>query len=148
LRREPGLNTFVVFCLLTFCLCSTGISFAFETRGKDCTTCHTLTTAEATDLIRGIAPDIKILEIRLSPSKPLWEVFAESRSRKMLLYVDLSKRFLFSGSLFSLKDKRNLSQESFSALNKVDVSKIPLEDALVMGDTKARLRVIVFTDPD
>jgi thiol:disulfide interchange protein DsbC len=142
------LNTFIVFCLLTFCLCSAGTGFAFETKGQNCTACHTLSTAEATDLIRGIAPDINILEIRLSPSKPLWEVFAESRSRKMLLYVDLSKRFLISGSLFSLKDKRNLSQESFSALNKVDVSKIPLEDALVMGDAKARLRVIVFTDPD
>jgi thiol:disulfide interchange protein DsbC len=142
------LNTLIVFCLLTFCLLSAGTSFAFETKGQDCTTCHTLTPAEATDLIKGIAPDIKILEIRLSPAKPLWEVFAESRNRKMLLYVDLSKRYLFSGSLYSLKDKRNLTQESFTALNKVDVSKIPVNDALVMGDPKARLRVIVFTDPD
>ena len=142
------MNTLIVFCLLTFCFWSAGASFAFETKGQDCTTCHTLTTAEATDLIKGIAPDIKILEIRLSPAKPLWEVFAESRNRKMLLYVDLSKRYLFSGSLYSLKDKRNLTQESFTALNKVDVSKIPVNDALVMGDPKARLRVIVFTDPD
>jgi thiol:disulfide interchange protein DsbC len=148
LRRGPELNRLIVFCLLTFYLLSAGASFAFETKGQDCTTCHTLTTAEATDLIKGIAPDIKILEIRLSPAKPLWEVFAESRSRKMLLYVDLSKRYLFSGSLYSLKDKRNLTQESFTALNKVDVSKISVNDALVMGDPKARLRVIVFTDPD
>jgi len=27
-------------------------------------------------------------------------------------------------------------------------SQIPLEDALVMGDQKARIRVILFTDPD
>lgn len=142
------MNPFIALCLLTCCLLSAGTSSAFESKGQNCTTCHTLTAAEATDLIRGIAPDIKVLEIRLSPSKPLWEVFAETRSRKMLLYVDLSKKYLISGSLYSLMDKRNLSQESFSALNKVDVSKIPLDDALVMGDTKARLRVIVFTDPD
>jgi thiol:disulfide interchange protein DsbC len=148
LRRGTELNKGIVLCLLTFCLLSAGTSSAFETKGQDCTTCHTLTTAEATDLIKGIAPDIKILEIRLSPAKPLWEVFAESRNRKMLLYVDLSKRYLFSGSLFSLKDRRNLTQESFTVLNKVDVSKIPLNDALVMGDPKARLRVLVFTDPD
>ena len=137
-----------VLCLLSFCLLSAGTSFAFETKGQDCTKCHTLTTAEATDLIKPVAPDIKILEIRLSPSKPLWEVFAESRGRKMLLYVDLSKQYLFSGSLLSLKEKKNLTQESFTALNKVDVSKIPLNDALVLGDPKAGLRVIVFTDPD
>ncbi|MBP1708771.1 MAG: protein disulfide bond isomerase, DsbC/DsbG-like protein [Deltaproteobacteria bacterium] len=142
------MNAFIALCLLAYCFLSAGTSSAFETKGQDCTKCHSLTAAEATELIKGIAPDIKVLEIRLSPSKPLWEVFAESRSRKMLLYVDLSKRYLFSGSLFSLKDKRNLSQESFSALNRVDVSKIPLNDALVLGDTKARLRVVVFTDPD
>jgi len=142
------MNAFIALCLLAYCFLSVGTSSAFETKGQDCTKCHSLTAAEATELIKGIAPDIKVLEIRLSPSKPLWEVFAESRSRKMLLYVDLSKRYLFSGSLFSLKDKRNLSQESFSALNRVDVSKIPLNDALVLGDTKARLRVVVFTDPD
>jgi thiol:disulfide interchange protein DsbC len=142
------LNPFISLCLLICCLLSAASSFAFETKGQDCTTCHTLTTAEATDLAKGLAPDINILEIRLSPSKALWEVFAETRSKKMLLYVDLSKRYLFSGSLFSLKDKRNLTHESFAALNRVDVSKIPLNDALVLGDTKARLRVIVFTDPD
>ncbi len=33
-------------------------------------------------------------------------------------------------------------------MNKVDVTQIPLDDALVMGDPKARFRAIVFDDPD
>ena len=45
-------------------------------------------------------------------------------------------------------EKKNLTQESLTALNKVDVSQIPLKDSLIMGDEKARIRVIVFTDPD
>jgi thiol:disulfide interchange protein DsbC len=95
-----------------------------------------------------MAPDIKVLEVRFSPSKALWEVFSETNGRKMLLYVDVSKKYLFSGSLYSLKDRKNLTQESFNALNKVDVSQIPLKDSLIMGDEKAKIRVIVFTDPD
>ena len=126
----------------------TGFSYGFETKGQDCSKCHTLSTAEARDLIKIVAPDIKVLEIRLSPSKPLWEVFSESGGRKMILYVDVTKKYLISGSMYSLKERKNLTQESLSALNKIDVSQIPLNDALVMGDPKARLRVIVFTDPD
>jgi hypothetical protein len=30
----------------------------------------------------------------------------------------------------------------------VDVSQIPLEDALVMGDPKAKIRIVAFDDPD
>ena len=134
-------------CLLLSVL-FTGSSHGFETKGQDCSKCHTLTRDEAKDLITPIAPDIKILEVRFSPSKALWEVFSESKSRKMILYVDVTKKYLISGSLYSLKDRKNLTQESLSALNKIDVSQIPLKDALVMGHTKARLRVIVFTDPD
>jgi thiol:disulfide interchange protein DsbC len=50
--------------------------------------------------------------------------------------------------LVSIGEKKNLTQERFIELNKVDISQIPLENALVMGDEKARIRVIVFTDPD
>ncbi|MEZ4484810.1 MAG: DsbC family protein [Syntrophotaleaceae bacterium] len=34
-----------------------------------------------------------------------------------------------------------------ASLNRVDVSRIPLEDALVVGAPRAKKRVIVFTDP-
>jgi thiol:disulfide interchange protein DsbC len=50
--------------------------------------------------------------------------------------------------LISIVDKKNLTQERLTELNKVDVSQIPLDDALVMGDQNARIRVIVFSDPD
>jgi thiol:disulfide interchange protein DsbC len=137
-----------IFPSLVLCVLLTGYAYGFETKGQDCAKCHTLTRDEARDLTKTMAPDIKVLEVRFSPSKALWEVFAETGGRKMLLYVDVSKKYLISGSMFSLKDRKNLTQESFSALNKVDVSQIPLKDSLVMGDEKAKIRVIVFTDPD
>jgi thiol:disulfide interchange protein DsbC len=137
-----------VLCLLSFCFLPVGTSFAFETRGQDCSKCHTLNMDEARDLLKSLAPNINILDIRVSPLKALWEVFYESGGRKGLAYVDFSKKYLFSGQLISIRERKNLTQESFTALNKIDVSQIPLNDALVLGDAKARLRVIVFTDPD
>jgi thiol:disulfide interchange protein DsbC len=68
--------------------------------------------------------------------------------RKGLIYVDLSKKYLILGSMISIKERKNLTQERFTELSKIDVSQTPLDDGLVMGDQKARIRIIAFDDPD
>lgn len=134
--------------LLLFSLLPMGSAYSFEAQGQDCTKCHTLGNEEARDLLKGIFPDIKIVDIKVSPAKALWEIFSESGGRKGLIYVDFSKKYLILGSIISIKERKNLTQERLTELNKIDVSKIPLDDALVMGDPKARIRIIAFDDPD
>jgi thiol:disulfide interchange protein DsbC len=134
--------------LLIFFLLPMGDCYGFEARGQDCSKCHTLSRDEAKDLLKNIIQDVIILDIRLSPAKGFWEVYAESRGRKGLVYVDFLKKHFFSGTLISIADKKDLTRERLIELNKVDVSQIPLDDALVMGDPKARIRIIVFTDID
>lgn len=51
-------------------------------------------------------------------------------------------------SLTSITDSKNITQERLTEPDKIDVTKIPLDDALLVGDHKARSRVIVFTNPD
>jgi thiol:disulfide interchange protein DsbC len=135
-------------CLLLFCLLPVSYSHSFEAKGQECSKCHTLHKEEARDLLKNIVPDVVILDVRISPVKGIWEVDIESRGRKTIVYVDFLKKHFFSGALVSIGEKKNLTQERFTELNKVDVSQIPLENALVMGDEKARIRVVVFTDPD
>jgi thiol:disulfide interchange protein DsbC len=139
--------TIVAFLILS-ALLPIGSASCFETRGQDCAKCHTLGNDEARDLLKGVFPDIKIVDIRVSPSKALWEVFSESGGKKGLIYIDFSKKYLFAGQVISIKERRNLTQERFNQLNRVDVSLIPLGDALVMGDPKAKIRIIAFDDPD
>ena len=134
--------------LVLFCFLPAGYSHGFETKGQDCSKCHTLTIDEAGELLKNIFPGVKILDIKESPARGFWEVFAEAARKRGLFYVDFSKKYLIVGSMFSIKERKNLTQEKVTELNKVDTSQIPLEDALVMGDPKARLRVIVLTDPD
>ncbi len=107
-----------------------------------------LDKSEAKDLVKNILPDADILNITLSSAKGYWEVYLQSKGRKGLVYVDFPKKHLFLGSLISIGDRRNLTQERLTELNKVNASQIPLEGALVMGDRKASIRVIVFTDID
>ena len=91
---------------------------------------------------------MKVLEVRPAQVKGLFEVAVESKGQKGILYVDSSKKYIISGSILDVKTKTNFTQERYSDINKVDVSKIPLDDALVMGDKDAKYRVIVFDDPD
>jgi thiol:disulfide interchange protein DsbC len=134
--------------LIIFCFLPTGYSYGFETKGQECSKCHTLNKDEAKDLLKNVIPDLVILDVRLSPVKGVWEVDLESKGRKGIVYVDFLKKHFFSGALVSIAERKNLTQEKLVELNKVDVSQIPLNDALVMGDQKARIRVIVFTDTD
>ena len=137
----------IVIFLITSILFPFHRSFGFETKGQECSRCHTLNSAEARELLKDI-PNIKILDVNVSPVKSFWEVYLESGGKKGLLYVDFSKKYFISGPLFSITEKKNVTQERLSDLNRVDVSQIPLEDALVMGDPKAKIRMIAFDDPD
>jgi len=44
--------------------------------------------------------------VTISPSRALWEVFAESGGKKGIIYVDLSKKYLIMGSLISIAEKK------------------------------------------
>ena len=133
----------VAAIVLVFILSVAGYSFAGEKAeeaalGKD----------EAAVLLKDLAPDLKILEVRPSPVKELWEIAVQSGERKGLLYLDSSKKYFIQGAIIDLKTKANLTQDRMSELTKVDTATIPLDDALVMGDKEAKYKVIVFTDPD
>ncbi|MFI5294004.1 MAG: disulfide isomerase DsbC N-terminal domain-containing protein [Thermodesulfovibrionales bacterium] len=115
---------------------------------QECVKCHTLSSDQAKDVLKELIPDIKILEIKTGPMKGLWEVDLESGGKKSLLYVDFSKKNIFSGNIFDIKTKTNYTKESFDRLSKVDFSQIPLDNALVMGSKDAKYKIVVFDDPE
>lgn len=147
LKRVMSKRSLFIFLLL-LPLLPLGSAHSFETKGQDCAKCHTLGNDEARDLLKGILQDPKIIEIRISPVKAVWEVFLESGGKKGLIYIDFSKKYLIRGSIISINEKKNLSGERLIELNKIDVSQIPLHDALIMGDQNARIRIIAFSDPE
>ena len=144
--RKFLLILFISFgiCTILFIQCTSGI----EKHDQECKKCHQITHDEALNLIRDAIPGANILEIRAAQVKGLWEVAIEKGGQKGIVYVDFSKKMLLSGSIYNVKERINLTQERLIEINKVDVSQIPLDDALIMGAKNARYRVIVFTDPD
>lgn len=125
-------------------------ALAFDkTKGEqDCTKCHTLNAEQAKDALKELIPDVKILHVENGPIMGLWEVGLEAGGKKGVMYLDYSKKNLIAGNVIGIKSKTNYTQASFEKINKVDVSSIPLENSLVMGDKNAAHKVIVFSDPD
>jgi thiol:disulfide interchange protein DsbC len=102
-------------------------------------------------LIKIKRPDAKILNIQMSPVKGLWEVTIENKGQFEMFYVDFSKTYLIPGPIIDLNTGVDKSREQLTELEKkrrIDLSRIPLEDALLVGEKEATVRVIVFTDPD
>jgi len=142
------LNKTIFFLLAAFMLFPLSYAHGFSTKGEDCAKCHTLTKDEATEILKTLNPDLKVLDIQSSPIKSLWEVTINAGGQKVLAYIDFSKHYLITGEILEPKEKKNLTRDRLAEINKVDVSTIPLDDAIVMGDKNATYKVIVFSDPE
>jgi len=134
--------------VIIFLILSISYSYGIGEKDEKSSVRSDLSISEASTLLKNIAPNLKVTAVRMSPVEGLWEVDIEAGNRKGLLYIDSSKKYLIQGTVIEIEGKKNLTQDRLSELNKVDVSQIPLDDAIVMGDENAKHRVIVFDDPE
>jgi thiol:disulfide interchange protein DsbC len=109
----------------------------------NCIDCHKMEKKEAEDIIKKIAPNGQVTEIKLAPAKGLWQVEVDAGEKKGTLYIDFSKKYLIAGQIVPIDSIGKPAPE-----RKVDFSQIPLKDAVVLGPKNAKKRVAVFTDPD
>ncbi len=118
---------------------------------KDCKECHTISKQEVDSVFKKMnIQNLKVIDIQMSPVKGLWEISVEENGNRGIIYIDFSKDYLVSGSIISVSGKQNITQKKAEELEKsrrVDVSKIPIADALIMGEKNASKKVILFTDP-
>lgn len=112
-----------------------------------CNECHTLSKEEASDLLKQGAVD-EVLNVEFSEMPGVWEVEVQKDRKRFPVYVDFSKSFVIAGNIIRIRDGENVTQRRTAELNRVDVSRIPLDDALLLGKSDARTQVIVFTDPE
>ncbi len=118
---------------------------------KDCMECHSLSKQDASGMLKKLnAGHVKVLDIQVSPVKGLWEVTIDDKGQRGVLYIDFSKSYIVSGSIIAVDQRIDLTQKRVGELQRdrrVDVSKIPLHDAIIMGNPNAAKKVIMFTDP-
>jgi len=134
---------------LLLCLFLSPITvYAFQQDGcgsGNCIDCHKLNKKEAADLFA--VPEKNIIDLKLSEVPGLWEVDIRQEQKVIPVFLDFSKQYMISGSVIKITDKKNITSERFTDLNRIDVSLIPLNDALIVGNSTAEIKIIVFDDP-
>jgi thiol:disulfide interchange protein DsbC len=120
---------------------------------KRMTGCSSLKTEEIKDIIvtKLKAAGSEVVSIKETPVKGVCEIAFDNRGRVGVFYLSLDKKYLISGPMWKTADMFNLTQEKMLAVKdkkRIDTAKIPLNDAILLGESNAAKKVIVFTDPD
>jgi thiol:disulfide interchange protein DsbC len=122
-------------------------------KGTRKASCNSLEQKDIRDILGKLkVPDSAIVSIAPSPVKGICEIVVDNQGRTGIFYLDLSKKYMFLfGSLVDVATMTNLTANKMQQVKdkkRVDIAKIPLNEALVAGDLTASKKVIVFTDPD
>ncbi|MBA4373060.1 MAG: hypothetical protein C0402_09410 [Thermodesulfovibrio sp.] len=153
-------NIFIAGVVVALFLMSSPRAYSFGGCEEDCAKCHSLEQREAEEILSKMkATDAKVAGIKMSPVRGLWEVSLDRRGRQDTLYVGFSKKQVVRGTIIDIEAPGNslatVVQEKKPADIRpqaperyVEAGKIPLEDALVLGDIHAAKKIVVFTDPD
>jgi len=141
----------LLYLILVLSLTCQSTAFAFGEAGcgaGQCGDCHSLTPQEAENLFQGKVD--RVLSVEFAEMPGTWIVEVENQGKRFPLYLDFSKKYVVAGNIYRISDNRNIaqaSQEAQAPERRVDIAKIPLGDALLLGDPMAATQVIVFTDP-
>jgi len=91
--------------------------------------------------------EVKVLEARDLGS--IYEIVASIPGRdKQVLYVTKDGQYLISGGNLINKDKANLTKQRYDEVNKVDVAKLPVQDAITLTKGNGAKKLYLFTDVD
>jgi thiol:disulfide interchange protein DsbC len=148
---SEGTMTRKILCFLaaaSVLLAAAGPVAAFTDNGCSrgtCVDCHQLTREDAESALGDLVDNV--VGVAPGPFPGVWEVDALKGGKIFPIYLDYSRKYLLNGQFIRLADMQNLTLLRYTDLNRVDVSSIPLKDAIVVGNKSATKGIIVLTDP-
>jgi len=136
---------------ISIIIASPSFAMAKDGCGGACNVCHTLTEKDAGELLKGIG--VKVKSVKEAPAKGLFELLVEKDNKQGIIFIDYGKKHLMQGMIVSLDTLQPVSAHAQDLpqpkqVTSVDVSKIPADKAVVMGNPKGSKKLYVFTDPD
>jgi thiol:disulfide interchange protein DsbC len=154
LTRKKLFSAFLYLsCALLFLFAPAGYGIAWGAEvGQVKKDCVSLGGEGIKEILKKLnAPDAKVLGIADSPIKGICEVVVEITGQMRIFYLDVDKNYLILGSLVEVANMSNKTVEAIQRIQdkkRIDTAKIPLDNALVLGERAASKKIVVFTDPD
>lgn len=116
--------------------------------GADCAACHAIKKEEADTIVKGLDPDSTVESVGPSPVRGLYQVAIKRGDESAIVYLDFSKKYLIAGRVIDTAYRKDVTEESPAEQRRIAPSRIPLDNALVLGNTNGERKLYVFTDPD
>lgn len=113
----------------------------------NCVDCHSLSKEQAMEALAPIG-QLKVTGVEMSEIPGFWNVHVAKDNLRIPLFIDFSLRYVIQGKVLDVTSRDDIIYQNFVKLNPVDVSKIPLENSLVVGDPDAKHKIFVFDDPN
>ena len=154
LTRKSLFSAFLCLsCALLFVSAPAGYGIAWGAEaGQAKKDCISLGGEGIKEILKKLnVPDAKVISIAESPIKGFCEVVIEIMGQTKIFYLDVDKNYLIIGHLVEVSTMTNKTMEAIHRIQdkkRIDIAKIPLTDALVLGEKGAAKKVVVFTDPD
>jgi thiol:disulfide interchange protein DsbC len=142
MKRSQGVAlVFAVFLMFFFA----SASQAADKLDKNAVACPPLEKKEADAIVKKIFPDANAADVKESPVKGVWQIDVEKGGQHGTIFLDCSRKYLIQLIELDTYLKQIQAQKT---PQKIDVSKIPLDNAITVGAKTATKKVIVFSDPD
>lgn len=146
-------NLFTVLVVVLLTLFATAV-FASEGCGgggeqHNCATCHTLSEKEANQIFKQIGGTVK--SIKDAPAKGMFELLMEKDGKQGIIFLDYGKKHLIQGTIIDIATLQPVIAHKDllpKQVTSVDVTTIPVENAVIMGNPKGSKKLYIFTDPD
>ncbi len=154
LKRKSLFPAFLCLsCALLFTSVTAGYNIAWGAEaGQARKDCVSLGGGEMKEILKKLnVPDANVIGIAESPINSVCEVVIDIVGQTKIFYLDVNKNYLILGSLVEVSTMTNKTMEAIHRIQdkkRIDIAKIPLTDAIVLGEKSAAKKIVVFTDPD
>ncbi|GAB5047562.1 DsbC family protein [Thermodesulfovibrio sp. TK110] len=78
----------------------------------------------------------------------LYETVVNFSGHKNIVYITKNLQYIVIGAIFNPGTMENLTAAKYQEINKVDFSKIPLNDAITITKGNGSKKLVMLTDPD
>jgi thiol:disulfide interchange protein DsbC len=65
-----------------------------------------------------------------------------------IVYLDFSKKYLIVGNVIDIVEKKSLTESAMEEQRQIDINKISIKDALIMGNKSGAKKLYIFSDPE
>lgn len=138
----------VLFLPLALVLPAFGFGTGVQGCSGDCAACHAVKQEEAAKILKAIDAATTVESVGPSPVRGLYQVVIRKGNETGVVYLDFSKKFLIAGRIFDTGNKQDVTADALDRARRIDPAKLPLDNALVLGNPDGSRKLYVFTDPE